>query len=132
MTVRIASRRKQRRYAVPKSHAACVEFEHPSPNGQTYRLAITNVSASGLSFDVDEYAELQQLEEGANVADATVRFGSCMIRGDLVVMHVSSEEGDGAICGALIYPDSDTDLVKLKSVIAGIEAIANDASDADD
>ncbi len=123
MTVRIASRRRQRRYNVPASHNACVEFVHPAPSGESLRLPITNVSASGVSFDVADHGGLHDLEEGASLPRATVRFGSCMIRGDLVVMHVSDGDGDSRICGALIYPESDTDLVKLKSVIAGIEAV---------
>ena len=52
-----------------------------------------------------------------------IRIGECLIRGDLVVMHLTAESEARQICGALLYPATDTDLVKLKSVIAGMEAV---------
>lgn len=121
------SRRRQRRYSVSRERSGCVEFEYPSPNGRHYRLALTNVSASGISFAIEQDdEELSYLESGANLNRATVRIGDCMIRGDMVVMHVTSDSESRHICGALLYPESDTDLVKLKSVLAGMEAASDD------
>ena len=37
-----------------------------------------------------------------------------------MIMHVTPER---SACGALLFPMTDHDLVKLKSIIAGIEAV---------
>jgi hypothetical protein len=109
MPISTSTRRRQRRYVVRGQRVACVEFEYPSPNGRAYRHTMVNLSASGVSFALDR--DSPELDAG--------------IRGDLVVMHTTAE-GSGPVCGALFYPASDTDLVKLKGVIAGMEAVDSD------
>jgi len=120
------SRRRQHRYFVSRDKTACVEFEHPMPNGRHFRLPIYNFSASGVSFYLDDENNLSELDAGTDLAKATVRVGDCMIQGDLVIMHMTPGEGSRLICGALLYPTTDNDLVKLKSVIAGMEAAGLD------
>jgi hypothetical protein len=116
------TRRRQRRYEISGESRASVEFEHPVPHGAHHRLYLTNVSASGISFLVEHGSELGRLEEGASLPRAIVRFGECMIHGDLIVMHFTPGPTGYDVCGALLYPASDMDLVKLKGVIAGLEA----------
>jgi len=99
-----------------------VEFEYPSPNGRHFRLHLVDVSSSGISFAVPPEESLA-VEPGASIDGATIRIGNCMIQGDLVVMHLSQDVGTEPVCGALLYPGNDTDLVKLKSVVAGMEAV---------
>jgi hypothetical protein len=123
MPISTGSRRRQRRYVVRDQRVACVEFEHPSPNGRHYRLQVVNLSASGVSFSLE--GEAPELDAGTSLPHSVLRVGECMIRGDLVVMHLTSELA-GLVCGALFYPETDTDLVKLKSVIAGMEAVESD------
>ena len=123
MTVATRSRRRQRRYPVSQDKTACVEFEYPSPNGEHYRLPVTNLSVSGVSFSIDGHDELAELESGTNVPKAILRVGQCMINSDMVVMHMTPGEASPLICGALLYPDTDEDLLKLKAVIAGMEAV---------
>jgi hypothetical protein len=41
-------------------------------------------------------------------------------------MHVTADPDSRYVCGALFYPSTDTDLVKLKGVIAGMEAAGTD------
>ena len=120
------SRRRQRRHTVTREQVACVEFEHPVPNGKHYRLPIHNFSASGVSFYLDEEHDLDGLDAGTDLPQATVRVGDCMIQGDLVIMHTTPGPGSRPICGALLYPATDNDLLKLKSVIAGMEAAGLD------
>jgi hypothetical protein len=105
-----------------------VEFQHPGPNGPAYRIPIVNLSSSGLSFQVDaaEQPELARLEPGASLNGARLRIGDCLIHGDLMVMHVSGGADARSVFGALLYPASDTDLLKLKSVIAGMEVVESD------
>jgi hypothetical protein len=122
MPISTSTRRRQRRYVVRDQRVACVEFEHPSPNGRAYRQTMVNLSASGVSFALDGAPEL---DAGTSLPRSTLRVGECIIRGDLIVMHITSE-GSCPVCGALFYPASDTDLVKLKGVIAGMEAVDSD------
>jgi hypothetical protein len=120
------SRRRQRRYAVTDQKTTCLEFELPGRPGRPVRLPVTNLSASGVSFSLDDVAELGGLEEGTSVPGAVVRIGECIVRGDLLIMHVSPDARGGSICGALLYPATETDLVKLKGVIAGMAAVTAD------
>ena len=126
MTVRTASRRRQRRYTIRRDKSACVEFEYPSPNGRPYRLPLLNISISGISFALEDSDELALFDSGATIPEVTVRIGECLIRGDLVLMHLTPDERSHGMCGALFYPGSDTGLIKLRSVIAGMEALESD------
>jgi hypothetical protein len=126
MTVRTATRRRQRRYAIQRDKSACVEFEFPSPNGKAYRLPLVNISASGISFALDDNDDLALLDSGTTLPEATVRIGDCVMRGDLMLMHLTPDVESRGSCGALFYPGSDTDLIKLRSVIAGMEALGSD------
>ncbi len=126
MSTVTGSRRRQRRYSVQDDRVARVEFAHPAPNGPQFRLSITNISSSGVSFSFDANDELIGLEEGTSISDAAIRVRNCMIRGELLVMHVTPQQGSRKICGALFYPASDNDLVQYKGVIAGMEISAVD------
>ena len=120
------TRRRQHRYPIQRGKLARVEFTHPSPNGRRYDLDVTNVSSSGVSFLFERADELASLEEGLSLPDVVIRVGACMIRGELLVMHVTCDAGSRPICGALFYPATDTDLVQLKAVIAGMEVAEAD------
>lgn len=118
------TRRVARRYAVSKSYHARLEFDYPGPGGKHYDLALTDLSVSGLSFRCGE--ELPGLDSGTTLSPVIIRLGKCDIHGDLLVMHVTSGPPSETTCGALFYPAQDADLLKLKSAIAGIEAVATD------
>ncbi len=115
------SRRGQRRYPVALGKLARVEFAHPGPKGRCYDLEVTNISSSGVSFSVEETDELTGLEEGTSLSGVVIRIGECMIRGEMVVMHLTGGTDSRRICGALFYPATDTDLVQLRGLIAGME-----------
>ena len=118
------TRRVARRYAISKSHQARLEFSYPGPGGKHYDLALIDLSVSGLSFRCGE--ELPGLDSGTTLSPVIIRLGKCDIHGDLLVMHVTSGPPSETTCGALFYPAQDADLLKLKSAIAGIEAVATD------
>ncbi len=123
------SRRGQRRYPTSLSKLARLEFAHPGPNGRCYDLDVTNISSSGVSFSFEETDELTGLEEGTSLFGVVIRVGDCMIRGEMVVMHVTGDTGSRRICGALFYPATNMDLVQLKGVIAGMESETNGRGD---
>ena len=120
MTTRTANRRKTRRYSVSHKEDTWIEFEYPRPNGRTFRFSLVDISVSGFSFALDE--DSPPLESGSDVAGVTIQVGDCSLHGDLLVLHVSPTSATRSVCGALFYPADDTELVKLKSVVAGVSA----------
>jgi len=121
-TTNTACRRRQNRFTIVDESTASVEFDFPAPVGQHYSLPVVNISVSGISFVLEPDRAPGGLEIGEDLTDATITVAGCSMSGELVVMHISEEAGR-AICGALFYPAGDADLVKLKSVIAGMEAV---------
>ena len=122
-------RRRVRRYALPPHLEACVEFGYPTPRAHRCRLKVNDVSPSGLSFTMAH--ELPGLEIGSEIGRATLRAGKHVVHGDLVVIHLTPEASVGAICGTILYPRTDADIVKLKSLIAALESEAGDPTDGD-
>jgi len=100
---------------------AFVEFEFPT-TGQRTRLPLSDLSHSGLSFHGEE-TDLPPVESGTTIPGASIRIRECIIQGDLVVMHVTPRPDARIACGALLYPATDHDLLKLKAVLAGMEAV---------
>jgi hypothetical protein len=122
VATRADTRRRHARHAVAPESGATVEVELlPGVGGRT-TFSLVDLSHSGVSFRCEGPA-LAVLDTGSRLGCAIVRIGECELRGDLVVMHLTPEGLAGALCGALFYPESDAELVKLKSVIAGMEAL---------
>lgn len=119
MTTAQACRRKTRRHPAGGSEEACVELSTPNRRGERCRLPLMDISVSGLSFVVGD--ELPGIEHGSDLSDAVIHLGETEIRGDLVVMHLTSETETRTICGALFYAASDEDLIKLRSAVSGME-----------
>jgi hypothetical protein len=120
-TTKTDCRRSQHRFTLVDESAASVEFVFPAPTGRHYSLPLVNISVSGISFLLQPDRAPGGLEIGEDLTDATITVAGCSMSGELVVMHITEEAGR-AICGALFYPAGDADLVKLKSVVAGMEA----------
>jgi len=121
MPTRTDTRRRTPRHAVVLDHDAFVEFDLPGPGGKC-RLPLSDLSHSGLSFH-GEVAEISSIESGSTIPDVSLRIRECIIQGDLVVMHVTPRPDSRILCGALLYPATDHDLLKLKAVLAGMEAV---------
>lgn len=121
MSTRTACRRRTRRFTVNSGQNIWVEFEYPSRGGQSHRLPLVDISASGISFALTN--ELPLLESGTSLPDVVIHVESAEMRGDLLILHVTPVPGGATICGALFYPSDDTELVKLKSVVSGIQAV---------
>jgi hypothetical protein len=122
VATRADTRRRHARHTVAPESGATVEVELPPRAGRRATFPLVDVSHSGVSFRCDGPA-LHCLDTGTRLGGAVVRIGECVLHGDLVVMHLTPEGLAGALCGALFYPESDAELVKLKSVIAGMEAL---------
>jgi len=112
-------RRISRRFAIAEGADASIEFVWPD-GGRTVRARLLDISVSGLSFTMPEGTP--RLPSGAMVHKVGVQLGRCRFGGDLLIMHVTQQQA-GAVCGALFYPATDDDLDRLKSAIAGIEAV---------
>jgi hypothetical protein len=121
MPTTTATRRRSPRHAVVLDHDAFVEFD-PSGPGEKLRLPLSDLSHSGLSFH-GERGEMPPVESGGTIANVSLRIRECIIQGDLVVMHVTPRPDSRILCGALLYPATDHDLLKLKAVLAGMEAV---------
>ena len=121
MSTRTACRRKTRRFPVGSGQKVWVEFEYPSHGGQSHRLPLVDISASGISFALTN--ELPLLESGTSLSDVVLHVESSEMRGDLLILHVTPVADRPMVCGALFYPSDDTELVKLKSVVSGIQAV---------
>lgn len=111
-------RRKTRRHTISGSADAWVELTFPVDGGPKHRLPLTDISVSGLSFAFE--AELAGVEAGTDLHDVEVRLGECVVRGELVVMHVTQHSDTRRVCGALFYAAGDTDLIKWRSALSGM------------
>jgi hypothetical protein len=119
MTTAESCRRKTKRHPARDSEEACVELSTPHRRDERCRLPLMDISVSGLSFVIGD--ELPDIENGSDLSDAVIHLGECQIRGDLVVMHLTPQTDTRTICGALFYAASDSDLIKLRSAVAGME-----------
>ena len=112
-------RRRHRRHRIAPEAGARVELVFPQPNGAPMSLPLLDISAGGLSFAFDN--GLEELDCGDSLSRVTLCIGDdCRIRGELMIMHVTVERG---VCGALFFPATDEELIKYRTVIAGIEAV---------
>ena len=111
----MAERRKSDRFKMKCDLEGRVEFGYPSPSEHACTLRVRDVSASGISFVLEE--ELPGLEIGRVLEKVTVRIGARSVRGDLVVMHLMEDYPVDAICGAMFCPTSDEDILRLREII---------------
>lgn len=113
-------RRRQARYPLGQETPASVEFRYPDGgDGRTFRLGVADMSASGLGFYLEE--TLPDLEIGTTIQDVTFRYGDQEMALDLLVLHVTQHFAGDAICGCLIYPATDGDLVRFKEILSALE-----------
>ena len=117
MSTMTKCRRRHRRHRFAPGADASVRFVYPQPNGADIDRPLVDISTAGFSFTWSD--ELAGLDDGASVEGATIHIGGCEIRGELTIMHTA----DGTSCGALFHPATDEDLVRLKTIIAGMDSL---------
>lgn len=109
---------RDRRYSILKAGGAYVEFSCPGPTGGTFRLPILELSASGLSFALGQL--LPSIARDTVLEHVTVCVADCEMRGRLMVKHLTVVGRGEAACGAVFYPSTEADLLKLNAIISGI------------
>jgi hypothetical protein len=122
MTDNPAPARRDPRVSTFSPGSAWVEFGYPNANGRRLRMALLDISVSGLSFSVK--GDLPLVVPGAQFEDVIVRVGDCEIHGHFVVKHIALG-GPEVACGGMFYPKAVPDLLKLNGVIAGAMARAS-------
>jgi hypothetical protein len=110
---------RDRRFALLVSRDARVQFAYPANSELRRDQPLLDISVTGLSFGLEH--ELPLLVRGAVIHGAVVRVGDCDMTGKLLVKHLTRSE-DQFVCGAVFYPASEMESVKLNGLIAGISA----------
>lgn len=110
---------RDRRFALLQSRNARVQFAYPANCERRRDQPLLDISVSGLSFGLEH--ELPLLARGAVIHGAVVCVGECAMTGKLLVKHVTRSARQ-FVCGAVFYPASEIESVKLNGVIAGISA----------
>ena len=113
-------RRKVRRHRLTAESQSRIDFSHRAPSGSNLALPLLDVSSAGFSFALE--GQLPDLEAGISLDGVVLHVGPCAIHGDIMIIHVNQERGVG---GALFYPATDSDLIKLRALMAGIESVAS-------
>lgn len=108
-------RRRAPRHAIPPGVDAQVQFGWPTPAAHRCAMAVRDISASGLSFVLGK--DLPGLELGRSINKVAIRIGGRRVFADLLVMHISPAPFPGAVCGCLIYPLDDPDIVGWQTIV---------------
>lgn len=108
-------RRRVPRHAIPPGVDAQVQFGWPNPASHRCAMAVRDISASGLSFVLAH--DLPGLELGRSINKTAIRIAGRRVFGDLLVMHITPGPFAGAVCGCLIYPLDDSDVVGWQALV---------------
>ena len=82
-------------------------------------MRLRDISESGLSFFLMH--ELPGLDVGDSLDRVSVDIEGYDLRGDLLVMHLTPDSGEGSVCGALFYPRGDCNIRALHALVAELE-----------
>lgn len=110
------NRRRHPRWPVPDDGRHVVELWWPNRRGHRLTAPLHDLSPAGLSFRLEH--DLPGIEVCSLLRTVSVRLGEIAIRADLVVIHLTARPGVGTVCGTLVYPKTDEDLVALKRWLA--------------
>ncbi len=119
LRVPVACRRKHVRYTLPPG-TSWIEFPYPEPGGSTCTMRLRDISACGISFILDH--DLPGLDIGDTVRDARLRVDETTIEADLLVMHLTPDATRGSICGALLFPDGDHNIVAVQKLLETLQS----------
>ena len=84
-------------------------------------MPLRDLSAAGVSFELDR--DLPGLDAGDLLRSMKLRIGQRQIRGELLVMHLTPGWQKGAVCGGLLYPRDDEDIVELQQLLNEVETL---------
>jgi hypothetical protein len=112
-------RRSARRHAFPEAEAI-IGFDYPRPGEHRCEMPLKDLSNAGISFVLTH--ELPGIEIGETLRRVALRVNSTVVRGDLLICHLTPGEEPGAVCGGLFYPASDRDVLRLRDLLAELNA----------
>ena len=118
-------RRGHPRYALDPLGDGTLEFGYPRPDGFRYIVPLRDISRGGLSFVLRH--DLSGLEVGDSIDRVSIRVGRREVRGDLLVMHLAPGAYTGSLCGALLYPGGDGDILALRAILEELRAAGQGA-----
>ena len=95
-----------------------IDFTFPGPGGIDCRMQLRDISVGGMSFALT--TDLPGFDFGTHVEDARVQMGGTVVRGEFVVVHLSTTAAGAVTCGVLFYPSTDADLTAVKDVLDGL------------
>lgn len=113
-------RRKSRRLNFPKGETWEIEFNFPAPGGIPCRMPLRDLSTSGTAFRLIH--DLPGLEFGRTVRYATMNMNDRKVHGDMLVMHLTPDDAEGAVCGVLFYPATDKDVIIWREALVELES----------
>jgi hypothetical protein len=126
MAPSFSNRRLQHRFSIPPDAGSELHFRYPAQHGPRLKARVRDISLSGLSMTLPE--ELAGVQVGDIVKAIEARVAGKTFRGDLLVMHISSANESGAVCGGLFYPEGDEDLITIRLVVRALEAASKTIS----
>jgi hypothetical protein len=112
-------RRSARRHAFPESEAT-IDFDYPRPGEHRCEMPLKDVSNAGISFVLTH--ELPGVEIGETLRRIALRINGHVVRGDVLICHLTPGDEPGAVCGGLFYPASDPDLLRLQDLLAELNS----------
>lgn len=126
ITAKYLNRREQGRFTFLAGASATLCFNYPTPHGPRIDAQIRDISLSGLSMLLSQ--PLIGLEVGDILKGIEAQVEKKLFRGDLLIMHVTSEWEGAILCGGLFYPEGDGDLITIRLVVRMLEAASRQNS----
>jgi hypothetical protein len=112
-------RRVQPRVRVSCPADACVLLPSPEEGGRESAAPIRDISHGGVSFRLTD--SLPAIEEGWT-GPARLRFGSRVVRGNLLVVREIVEAGPGKAFGAMFFAAAAEDRRILREILSELGA----------
>ncbi len=117
MTVQIKDRREDPRSRIPAFQDAEIAFT--GPDGTAHKRPLTELSASGGSFQLPE--RIPGLEVGTTVEGSVIRFGDFKVHVNLTIRHVTHGDGKAYEYGVQIDTMNDQDRNEMAALISRLQ-----------
>ena len=123
LTVQAPSTRRDKRYVL-RQGAGVVEIPQTSARARPVSAPLTKISAAGVAFVLP--TPVAGVDAGTPLPDVELRFGSCVLRGDILVRDVRSLDAGGSEVGGMFLPENHEAEARLMALLAGIAAAEPD------
>lgn len=119
MAVQAPSTRRDKRFVL-RPGAGVVEIPQTTVRARPVSAALTRISAAGVAFVLP--TPVAGVESGISLSDVELRFGSCVLRGDILVRDVRSLDAGGSEVGGMFLPENREAEARLMALLAGMAA----------